>query len=468
MNSRKEKLLLLLVDFITINVAWFAFYQLRVQSGIFDMRATPDVLLPMLVIWFFWMIIFVFIGLYRSWFAMSRFDEISSLFKATFVGTFLLFTIVYADDSTNGVSSGIRVIILYYWGILFVLTSLGRAFIRYFQRYLLIKGFGRKNTVVIGLGKPAKEITSEINQHRGLGLDIIGYVASDDDEATESSFNGLPILGKTTDFEQIVATHNIKEIVFALENHQNELLVDIISRTENLSVGLKIVPNLYEILSGQAKSMQLYGVPLIDINPQLMPEWEKKVKRLMDIVIALLILVINSPMLLITAIAIKINSKGPVFYMQERCGLMGKPFKIVKFRSMRVDAETQSGPVWSHKGDPRVTSVGRFIRKVRIDEIPQMWNILKGEMSLIGPRPERPFFVEKLSKEIPYYKRRLRVQPGVTGWAQVKHKYDETIDDVKEKVKYDLYYIENMSLRMDFKIIVRTVLVVLFGKGHYN
>jgi lipopolysaccharide/colanic/teichoic acid biosynthesis glycosyltransferase len=157
-----------------------------------------------------------------------------------------------------------------------------------------------------------------------------------------------------------------------------------------------------------------------------------------------------------------------VFYLQERCGLLGKPFKIIKFRSMRVDAESASGPVWSQKNDPRVTAVGRFIRKVRIDEIPQMWNVLKGEMSLIGPRPERPFFVEKLAKEIPYYRRRLRVRPGVTGWAQVKHKYDETVEDVKEKVKFDLFYIENMSLRMDFKIIVRTVLVVLFGKGHYN
>jgi lipopolysaccharide/colanic/teichoic acid biosynthesis glycosyltransferase len=167
-------------------------------------------------------------------------------------------------------------------------------------------------------------------------------------------------------------------------------------------------------------------------------------------------------------LAVRLDSKGPVFFSQERCGINGTVFKMLKFRSMQKDAENNSGPVWSSKNDPRVTRIGRIIRKVRIDEIPQMLNVLKGEMSLVGPRPERPYFVEMLSKEIPYYKRRLKVRPGITGWAQVKHKYDETIDDVKIKLRYDLFYIENMSLRMDFKILFRTIFVVLFAKGHYN
>ena len=231
---------------------------------------------------------------------------------------------------------------------------------------------------------------------------------------------------------------------------------------------MKIVPDLYEILSGQARTSQIYGIPLIDIMPQLMPEWEKKLKRIFDIIISLLILIITSPVLIITAIAIKIDSTGKVFFRQERCGINGSIFKILKFRSMRKDAEKHTGPVWSQKDDPRITKVGKFIRRVRIDEIPQMINVLKGEMSIVGPRPERPYFVEKLSEEIPYYKRRLKVRPGITGWAQVKHKYDETIEDVKVKLRYDLFYIENMSLRMDFKILLRTVFVVLLGKGHYE
>ncbi|MCJ7552666.1 MAG: sugar transferase, partial [Ignavibacteriaceae bacterium] len=191
-------------------------------------------------------------------------------------------------------------------------------------------------------------------------------------------------------------------------------------------------------------------------------------KRLSDIFVSIFFLASNSPVILISAILIKLDSKGPVFFKQERSGLNGRLFKIVKFRSMYVDAEKHTGPIWSQKDDPRITKVGKIIRILRIDELPQMYNVLKGEMSLVGPRPERPFFVEKLSEQIPYYKRRLKVRPGITGWAQVKHKYDESIEDVKIKLRYDLFYIENMSIRMDMKILFRTVFVVLFRKGHYN
>ena len=199
-----------------------------------------------------------------------------------------------------------------------------------------------------------------------------------------------------------------------------------------------------------------------------MPEWEKKLKRLIDVFNSLIILIISFPVIISAAIAIKLESRGPVFFKQERSGMNGITFRIIKFRSMYEDAEKHTGPVWSSKDDPRVTRVGKIVRRVRIDELPQMINVLKGEMSIVGPRPERPFFVEKLSQEIPYYKRRLKVRPGITGWAQVKHKYDESVEDVKIKLRYDLFYIENMSLRMDFKIIMRTIFVVLFGQGHFN
>ena len=209
-------------------------------------------------------------------------------------------------------------------------------------------------------------------------------------------------------------------------------------------------------------------MPLIDIMPELMPEWEKKLKRMLDVFTSFFILIITLPITILSSIAIKLDSRGTVFFKQERSGMNGNIFKIIKFRSMYEDAEKQTGPVWSSKDDPRITKVGKIIRRVKIDELPQMINVLRGEMSIVGPRPERPYFVEKLSDEIPYYKRRLKVRPGITGWAQVKHKYDESIEDVKIKLRYDLFYIENMSLRMDFKIIVRTIFVVLFGKEQYN
>jgi len=185
-------------------------------------------------------------------------------------------------------------------------------------------------------------------------------------------------------------------------------------------------------------------------------------------IISLIILIVTLPLSFVIAIAIKIDSPGTVFFSQQRCGLNDSVFKMIKFRSMFKDAEKHSGPVWSQKDDPRVTKVGKILRKLRLDEIPQMYNVLKGEMSLVGPRPERPFFVEKLAKEIPYYKRRLKVRPGITGWAQVKHKYDESVEDVKEKLRYDLFYIENMSISMDLKILFRTIFVVIFGKGHFE
>lgn len=472
MNKRKEKLFLFFSDFISINLTWLAFYSIRVYSGWFDMLGEPAFWSPMLIVYIFWLSIYVFIGLYQPWFARSRFDELSTLFKVTFYGVIILFFLIFFDDNSSEPNSKAypinRSLILIYWGLLYGFSSIGRLFIRFIQRYLLIKGFGRKNTLIMGTGKQAKDIYIEIKDHRGLGLDIIGFVDLEEKESEIKEIKDLPILGNLSNFDNLVQDNQVKEIIFALENHQNDMLIDIISKCENYNLELKIVPNLYEILSGQARTMQLYSVPLIDINTQIMPVWEQKAKRIMDIIVALMILAVSSPIVLAASIAIKINSKGPIFYMQERCGLNGKLFRVVKFRSMYTDAETKTGPVWSQRNDPRVTSVGKFMRKVRIDEIPQMWNVLKGEMSLIGPRPERLFFVEKLSQEIPYYKRRLRVKPGVTGWAQVKHKYDENVEDVKEKVKYDLFYIENMSLRMDMKILFRTVLVVLFGKGHYN
>ncbi|MGB6120782.1 MAG: sugar transferase, partial [Bacteroidota bacterium] len=222
---------------------------------------------------------------------------------------------------------------------------------------------------------------------------------------------------------------------------------------------------LYDIISGMAKTNQIYGFPLIEISPQLLKPWEEATKRFLDVAVSATVLVAGLPLWLLIALAIKLNSSGSVFYKQERVGKDGDRFRILKFRSMHQHAERE-GPKWAHRRDPRVTRVGRVMRKLHLDEVPQMFNVLRGQMSLIGPRPERPVFVEQLSKEIPMYPRRLKVRPGITGWAQVKHKYDESIDDVKKKVQYDLFYIENISLRMDVKILFSTVYHMLLGKGH--
>ncbi len=427
----------------------------------------PEMFLPMVVIYFYWLIIFTFFGMYRTWFAASRFDEISTLFKTTFVGIFILFFLIFISDFMEGVESSNRILIFIYWLLLFVFVSTGRLFIRSSQRALLIKGIGRKSAVVVGFNTKGQEVHDQIIEHRALGLDIKAYVAIHP-ENVGKIYKNVEVKGTYQELLDIVIKSEATEIIIALEKENHDLLVDIISEVENKGIGLKIVPDLYEILSGQARTSQLYGIPLIDIMPELMPEWEKKLKRISDVVISFIILALTLPLTILVAVIIKFDSRGPVLFRQERIGMNSKKFKIYKFRSMFRDAEKHTGPVWSTKDDPRVTRFGKIMRKLRIDEIPQFINVLKGEMSIVGPRPERPYFVEMLAQQLPYYKRRLKVRPGITGWAQVKHKYDESIEDVKVKLRYDLFYIENMSLRMDIKILARTILVIIFGKGQYS
>ncbi|PID60881.1 MAG: undecaprenyl-phosphate glucose phosphotransferase [Ignavibacteriae bacterium] len=467
MNKKLEKLFVLGTDFIAINSAWILYYLFRVESGMFNTLASPEFFISMIIIYFYWLIIFTFAGMYRTWFASSRFDELTTLFKASFFGIFILFTIILSDDLAHNIESNKRFLIFFYWGFFLFIVGLGRVFVRSLQRKLLINGLGRRKALIVGYNSKAMDMHKTLNKYRGLGLDAVGYVAVKD-ENVGKKFDSIEVLGSVKDIQNVINETKAEEVILALEKHEDDVLIDVIAKCEDANVNLKIVPDLYNIISGQARTTQIYGFPLIDIMPQLMPEWEKKVKRFLDISISFLILAITSPILLIITVAIKIDSKGPVIFKQKRTGLNGKEFNVYKFRSMVHNAEQISGPVWSTKDDPRITKVGKFIRKIRIDEIPQMYNVLKGEMSLVGPRPERPYFVEKLSKEIPLYKRRLKVRPGITGWAQVKHKYDESIEDVQIKLRFDLFYIENMSLRMDMKILFRTIFVVIFGKGHFE
>ena len=467
MNKNTEKIIVLTVDFITVNLSFIIYFVFRINTGWFQILILPEFFIPMLSLYLYWLIVFTFVGMYRTWFAASRFDELANLFKSTFVGIFILFFLIFLDDYIHSIDSKSRILIFMYWALFLLLVGGGRIFIRSFQRHLIIKGIGRKNVIIVGFNPKANEVHDQLVEHRALGFDVAAYVAAQAENLSKS-YKGVEVAGTIKDISFLIDKYNVKEVIIALDKENHDFLIDVLSSCDSKNVGLKIVPDLYEILSGQAKTTQIYGLPLMDIMPQLMPEWEKKLKRIFDVLVSLLILIITSPILILTAVAIKLDSKGNVFFRQERCGIDGTLFKMIKFRSMRQDAEKTSGPVWSTKNDQRITRIGKFIRKVRIDEVPQMINVLKGEMSLVGPRPERPYFVEKLSNEIPYYKRRLKVRPGITGWAQVKHKYDETIEDVKIKLRYDLFYIENMSLRMDFKILFRTIFVVLFGKGHYN
>lgn len=324
---------------------------------------------------------------------------------------------------------------------------------------MLQKGIGLRNSVIVGTGKRGSELENLLSKFPQLGYKFVGFISV-------QSISGKPeIIGNILTLKQVVTKFKISEVLIALEEYEKDKLFDIIRYCQETDVNLKIMPDTYEIVSGLAKTNQLYGVPFIEVMPEIMPYGSQLFKRVLDIFISAMLLILLSPVLILIVILIKLTTKGPIFYKQVRVGRNAKQFNMYKFRSMVMDAE-EYGPEWAGEKDPRITGIGKLIRKIYLDEIPQLINVLRNEMSIVGPRPERPFFVEKLSQEIPYYYKRLSVKPGITGWAQIKHKYDSSLDDVKEKLKFDFYYIENMSLKLDFKIMINTFLVVIFMKGH--
>ncbi|MER3524979.1 MAG: undecaprenyl-phosphate glucose phosphotransferase [Ignavibacteria bacterium] len=463
MNKQLERTVLVVSDLLAFSLSWFVYYYVRVRSGWIDVTVVPELWLPMVFIDLYWLLLFFVVGLYRPWYAKSRLDEIALLFKTTLAGCLFLFFAVFVDDAGTNVQVSSRLLIVIYWGILFSFVAIGRLTVRSLQRRMLIAGIGTHNTLIVGSEKKCRELFDEVVQYPALGYRVVGCATITSKRA--KPYRGIPVLGVIEDLPRLISQHNIKDVLIALESSDHARLLEIIHSCNSHSVGLKIMPDLYDIISGQARTNQIYGFPLIEISPQIMPPWEEAMKRVLDVSFAFVVLVLGMPLWLFIALLIKLDSPGPVLYKQERVGKEGKVFNILKFRSMYLDAE-KAGPQWAERGDPRVTRVGAILRKLHLDEVPQMWNVLKGDMSLVGPRPERPMFVEKLSQEIPLYARRLRVRPGITGWAQVKHKYDESVEDVKKKIQYDLFYIENMSLRMDFKIILNTIAHMLLGKGH--
>jgi exopolysaccharide biosynthesis polyprenyl glycosylphosphotransferase len=419
----------------------------------------------MVIVYLFWILIFSVSGLYQHWFVRSRLDEVISVFKAISFGIFILFFLIFIDDSVTGSHITSRFLIILYWILMIVIVSSGRLFIRRLQKRLLKKGIGLKNTLVIGMNERAIQIKKMILNYPELGYKLVGFI--DIENAQENpgpEFLNYKI-GNLNDLHTYVQDYGIKEILIASDPSNKDILMDVINKTSETDIRLKIMPDLYEIISGMAKTQQIYGVPLIEVMPEIMTLRMKIIKRIIDIILSLFILIFLFPVIILTSLIIKLTSEGPVFYIQKRVGKNGKQFKLYKFRSMKKNAEME-GPVWAEKDDPRVTPFGRFLRKIRLDELPQFWNVLLNDMSVVGPRPERPYFVEVLKKEIPYYSRRLRVKPGITGWAQVKYKYDANIEDVKIKLQYDFYYIENMSLTLDIKIMLFTLSVIFRMKGH--
>ncbi|MCF7823975.1 MAG: sugar transferase [Candidatus Marinimicrobia bacterium] len=460
-----ERVLLIISDLIAINLSFVVIFILRFQSGMYNntiQLAWTDMRSPSIILSLFWLLIFSWYGLYRIQRTLSRSDELINVIKYVSLGIFLLYLLTV--DLDNPVTFGKSILLFYGISLIFSL-SIGRMIIRSIHLKLLEKGRGLARTLIIGLNRRGLEVQENFIRKPRSGYIPVGFIQIEGETDYNSDLVQIPILGSLKDLSQIIENMQIDEVILALEKDHHDRTVDIIRLLQGHKVGIKINPDMYDAISGLARTQQLHGIPLIDIMPEYMPYWEQVFKRIFDIFVALLVLIVASPILLIIAIAIKLDSKGPVLFVQERVGRYGKLFKVIKFRTMVQDAEVETGPVWAAENDPRITRVGRVLRHLRLDEIPQAINILRNEMSLVGPRPERLYFVEQISELYPLYPRRHQVKPGITGWAQVKQGYDTTLEASRLKLKYDLFYLENISLRLDFKIIMYTIYVMFSGSG---
>ncbi len=413
---------------------------------------------------FLWSSIFFFFNLYDTRSTLSRFDEIIRIFPViygiTVIGITLdVFGLIYLNVEYKSLLS---------YCLLFSLISmLGRFLIHSFQKYLLKMKIGLNNALILGINRRGLATYKSLQDQSFHGLNVKGFIkAQDDPETLDNDLIESKNMGNESEINKIIESKKIDDVIIALDKPTPERIMSSIVSINGAPSSVKILPDMYEVVTGLARTTQLVGVPLIDVNFNIDTFYSRVLKRIFETIISTIGILLCLPIWLIIAVLIKIDSRGPVFYKQLRSGKNGKPFEIIKFRSMIFNAENDTGPVWAEKQDSRVTKFGKLLRRLHLDETPQLINILKGDMSIVGPRPERPYFVNKLKETYPFYNRRLKIRPGVTGWAQINQPFDTNIKDVHQKLKYDFYYIENLSLKLDLHIVFRTVWVVL--RGHKN
>ena len=411
-------------------------------------------------------------GLYRLRRGRSRVDD----FFAVFVGTILavvfgiVATLYVQTYFTSGEAKqqGVFEVSQVVWGLFLVLnvtvTYASRELVREALERRWRAGIGLKRILIAGSGELGRLVADKILEHRELGYQIIGFV---DDRAggDHLGYRGLPLLGILDDAAEIAAREAIDHLYVALPPEQHVKMLELIDSTSREMLDVKVVPDLLQVIALRARLEDLDGVPVININDVPLQGFNSALKRLIDIGISLVALVTLALPFAVIALLVKLTSRGPVFYKQERMGLVGKPFMIHKFRSMFIDAEAESGPVFASQDDPRRTVLGKVLRRTNIDELPQFWNVLQGEMSIVGPRPERPLFVAQFKDRIPQYMLRHKVKAGITGWAQVNGWRGNT--SIEKRIEYDLYYIENWSVRLDLKIMWLTLLKGFFHKHAY-
>ncbi|MDR1847587.1 MAG: sugar transferase [Bacteroidales bacterium] len=472
MNRNKQVAKYIFFDYIAALFAWvlfFVFRKITIENGNFEdvnhVFDDSNFYIGIVFVPLFWLAVYYAQGSYKDVFRKSRLRELSQTFGVSVVGIVVIFFALLLDDYVTTYQN-------YYLSFLillfthFILTYIPRLIITsksVNKIHARIIGFP---TLIVGNQKRALHIYNELQRQTIYSGNLfIGYVSCCND-SDKPSLLPLPCLGNIRDIKNIIKTNKIEELIIALETDDEGKIYRIISSLEDISnLQIKIPAERKDILLGRVKMTAIFHTPLVLISNALMPQWQVILKRLSDIVFSILAMLILSPIYLITAIIIWTTSKGPVFYRQERIGYRGKPFYMHKFRSMYIDAEAKGIPQLSNENDNRITPFGRFMRKVRLDEIPQFYNVLCGKMSLVGPRPERAYFIDQIVGKAPEYRFLHNIKPGITSWGQVKFGYAENVDEMIERLQYDLLYLENMSLITDIKIILYTFIIVFQGRG---
>lgn len=410
----------------------------------------------------FWITLYWITGFYKDIYRRSRLREIIQSFNSALFGSVVIFFALILDDWVNSYKDYYQSFMIYL-GVTFVLTAIFRFVLSTRTNHRIQKKKIWFNTLLVGSNERATGLYQDFEkQRKSTGSRFVGFVSvfQKIEFLVEKE---LPLLGVYTDLPRIIKEHDIEEVIIAIESKEHERLEEVITLLEDSDVKVKMIPDMYDIISGQVR-LESLGAPLVEIKHELMPQWQIVIKRVFDVFISALMLILLSPLMLFCIFMVKRSSPGPIFYKQERIGLHGKSFSIIKFRSMFADAEAK-GPQLSSEEDCRITKWGKVMRKYRLDELPQFVNVIIGEMSFVGPRPERQYYIDQISAKAPHCKHLRKVKPGITSWGMVKFGYAENVDEMIERMRYDIIYIENMNLINDIKIVFYTILIVLQGRG---
>ena len=470
MNKKVQVFKYLFFDYIAASGSWVLFYiyrKLVIEPQKFgsyvDLEFTSRFYLGLLFIPVFWLTFYYLSGYYNNIYRRSRLLELGKTFLTSLVGVIVIFFTLLLDDFIVSYKNYYS-LFLTLFGLHFSLTFFFRIILTTRTIHQIHKRKIGFNTLLVGGDKNALGICWELSsQYRPAGNKFIGFVSVQEREDYPLE-QYIPRLGSIEDLPQIIREQDLEEVIIAIETSQHDLISQILTSLQNSSLIIWGIPDLYDLLSGNVKTNVIYSRLLIKISNGLMVPWQENLKRLIDVFFSLIAFFLFLPFIIIISISIKTGSKGPILYRQTRVGRFGKPFTIYKFRSMKNDAET-NGPELSGKDDPRITPIGQFLRRTHLDEIPQFYNVIKGEMSLVGPRPERQFYIDQIVKKAPHYSQLQKIRPGITSWGQVKYGYASNLEEMLERLPYDIVYLKNISLYIDFKILIYTIMACFKGKG---